>query len=375
MGLLNVVNNVKDKALNFDPTPGFNINSSAGGGVPFVSKGNGSTGQAPAARDPYSLLLPDAGTGAGGIQANDQGSYQQNQTIAANQARAQAAADAQERAATLFGIDSQLASANDGLGRLDSRLNTGIGNINRDYEAAYSRLMGQRKVARDEYDRGTSDQLNEYQAARNQGATAARSFLDNARRTLGSQGAGGGSAARYGIPYQAQQQAAASNAQAQSTNNRNIGALTTNWNRADADFNNSVGGVQRQRDQGIRDYSSKIEDQRAQLLANIGSLSGQRNIANGGDFRAAQAAANPYTSRIAGILDNIDSLAATPAIREEQVVVGRPDLSGYDFATPDAPVAAIQDPSLAGNVIYGDEEQQQNPLLSLFGLDDQYQYV
>src|SRR5690348_3651024 len=32
---------------NIDPTPGFNINAHAGGGLPFVSRGNGSTGIAP----------------------------------------------------------------------------------------------------------------------------------------------------------------------------------------------------------------------------------------------------------------------------------------------------------------------------------------
>jgi hypothetical protein len=289
-----------------------------------------------------------------------------------------AASDAQERAATLFGIDTGINQANDALGRLDSQAQTGYGNISREYQDAYNRLMSGKTAAQDQYQRGVVDQTNNYLAKRNQNNQQAANWLMGAQRTLGVQGAGGGSAARYALPYEAQTQAAQQNSGAQATNNQNIGALTANWNKADTDFRNSEGDLQRQRDQGTNDYASKIAQQRADLLNNLGQLQGQRTIANGGDFRAAQAAANPYTSRISALLSQIDGLAATPAIREQQVSVGRPDLSQYNFARPEAAPAPLQDVSIGGGVapIYADQQEQPNPLLALFGLgQDQRQLV
>lgn len=44
--------------FHFDPTPGFNIDAHAGGGIPFISKGNGSTGIAPSQPVPIKQRIP-----------------------------------------------------------------------------------------------------------------------------------------------------------------------------------------------------------------------------------------------------------------------------------------------------------------------------
>jgi len=117
----------------------------------------------------------------------------------------------------------------------------------------------------------------------------------------------------------------------------------------------------------MQDLQRRINQTRAETLATRGSLAGQRDIANGGDFRSAQAQAAPYTSRIQELLNSITELSATPAIQARQVNTGRPDLSGYNWARPEAAPVAQQDPGLQGNNV--------NPILSLFGLnpDDQQQ--
>ena len=301
------------------------------------------------------------------------GNYTQDQSY-----DSQAASDAAERAATLFGIDTGINQANDALGRLDRQAQTGYDNIGREYQDAYNRLMAGKTAAKDQFDRGVVDQTNSYLAKRNQNNQQAANWLMGAQRQLGSVGAGGGSAARYALPYEAQTQAAQQNSAAQATNNQNIGALTANWNKADTDFRNAEGDLQRQREQGTNDYRSRIESQRAELLNTLGTLQGQRAIANGGDFRAAQAAANPYTSRIGAILGNIDGLAATPAVREQQVSVGRPDLSQYNFSRPEAAPAPLQDVSIGNGVApVVTEDDRTNPLIAaLFGLDQrQNQYA
>lgn len=273
-----------------------------------------------------------------------------------------------DQANALFGINTGIQSANDAIGRLDSQQGIGLGNINRDYTDAANRLQGTKQIGERNYNENKTGQLNEYQSARNQSSTAARSFLDNARRVLGTQGAGGGSAARYGVPLEAQQMAATGNAQAQATNNKNIVALDQNWQDEQNKIANSQADLERQKQQGENDLTSKVQSQRADLLNTIATLTGQKTIANGGNYAQALAASQPYTGKIAAILDQINGLSATPAIREQAVQTTAPSLANYDFARPDAPVVAQQDASLSNPVLAG-----------LFGTDpnkrNQYQFA
>jgi hypothetical protein len=292
------------------------------------------------------------------------------------------AQDAQDRANALFGIDNGLTSANDALGRLDSQANTGYGNIDKQYQDAYNRLDATHRLGNAQYQQNTTSQLNDYQANRNQVAAQARNWMEAARRTLGAQGAGGGSAARYGVPYQAQQQATQGNAAAQATNNKNIISIEQGHQKDEDAFKNNINDIQTQRDTGRQDYQSQIENQRAQLLNTIAGLTGQRTIANGGDYKAALAASSPYTSQIPAIMAKIDALAATPAVKEQQYTLNAPNLAGYNWARPQQAATPTQDPTLAqpGYVPTYDpnqQDQQQNPIYSLFGLQDpnQLQYA
>jgi hypothetical protein len=273
----------------------------------------------------------------------------------------------------LFGIDNGLSSANDALGRLDSQANTGYGNIDREYQDAYNRLDSTHQLGNAQYNQNKTGQLNDYLAKKGNVETQARNWLESARRTLGAQGAGGGSAARYGVPFEAQNQATEGTAAAQATNTHNIQAIEQGHQKDEDAFKNNVADIMRQRDQGKNDYQSQIENQRASLLNTIAKLTGQKQIANGGDYKAAQAAANPYTSQIQAIMSKIDGLAATPAVNAQNYTLAAPDLTGYNWANPVNPVNPIQDPTLAqpGYVpTYGQDQQDQtNPIYSLFGLD------
>lgn len=288
------------------------------------------------------------------------------------------AADYQAQQAALLNINQGLNSARDALGRLDSQRQTGLGNIDKQYQSAYDRLMGQQGIAERNYNNGVNSQLNDYLANRNNVATNARTWLDNARRTLGANGAGGGSAARYGVAFDAQNQAAQGNAQAQATNNKNIFALNQGYQDNKDNIQNAISDVQRQKTQGVNDYLSQVEQQRAQLLDTIAQLTGQQTIANGGNYQAALNAANPYTSQLPAIMAKIDSLAATPAITPQQVTLTNPDLSQYNWANPQTAPTPQQDPSLSdpnNNVVYDPyaQDQRKNPILGLFGLDPNQQ--
>jgi hypothetical protein len=246
-------------------------------------------------------------------------------------------------------IQQGLSSANDAVGRLDNQAKIGDENINRDYEGAIQQLTGQKTIAQRDYSTSRTGQVNEYIGKKEANNNDARSYLLGVRRKLGAEGAGGGSAARYNAPHEAQVMNTSANASAQGTNNKNLIALDTNWADTQDKFKNAESDAGRQKEQGHNDLLSKIANQRATLLNTIAQLTGQLNIANGGDYKSALAASQAYSGQIPGILNQIDALAATPKITPMAVTANAPSLEGYNYARPGAPVVAPQDSSLPTN--------------------------
>jgi len=272
-----------------------------------------------------------------------------------------------EAEAARYQLESSLGQYNNALGRIDPQLQTAIGNIQGDFQSAYDRLTGQGQIAKRNFETGRDNQLQEYQGARDANNANSRNLLMGARRLLGSQGAGGGSADLFAAPLAATREANNANAVVKQTNERNLGALTTAYDDDQRNIGNSLSDLTRQRDQGVRDTQSQFEQQRAEALGAIGALSGQRALLNGQNYQQALAAAAPYTNRVQGILSQIDSLAARPSgVREQAVNLARPDLAQYSLSRFDAPAQARQDPSLgaapAYNTLAGLSDDQRRQL-------------
>jgi hypothetical protein len=277
-------------------------------------------------------------------------------------AAAQAAA---ERNNTLYSIDAGINSAQSGIGRLDHQYEVGAGNIGREAEAANGKLNSQYQLGERNHNLGVTEDLNNYLHNKSQNETGARSWLEGAQRVLGGNGAGAGSAARYGVTGDAQHMADTGNAEAQATNNRNIGKLDLNWRDMQDQIETGRKDVARQKQQGEQDLQGKIAGQRATLLDTIRTLTGQKTIANGGDYKTALAASDPLTAQINALLGHIDDLAATPAINAPQITTAAPTLDGYNFARPTAPTAPQQDESLSNPVLaalYGDPNRRDKVL-------------
>lgn len=290
----------------------------------------------------------------------------QSGTYTAPAGGAAPAPDPQQQA-LMYQINSGIQGAQSGLGRLDTQLQNGYGNIDREYQSEYEMLTGSRARNLDRYQQQETDQLNQYGQVQNRNNTASRNWLEGAQRTIGTQGAGQGSAARYALPFEAQTQAAAANSAAQQTNEMNMGAIASSRREDEDRFADAIADLAGQRDQGRNDLTSRIEAERANLLGTIGQLEGQRAIANGGGWERAIAAAAPYTSRINDILANIDRLSVTATPKARQVTLGRPDLSQYNWSREIGAPQARQDVTL--------QPAGRNPIAALFGLQDERQTV
>lgn len=263
--------------------------------------------------------------------------------------------------------DLGIQQGNQALGRLDGQQGTALGNIEGQYNSAYNRLLGQQAQTTRDYDTNKTQQLQDYQGARENVGSQTRNLLLNTRRLLGSQGAGGGSADRFAAPNAAQQVGSAENAQVQQTNSRNLASLDTAYGDNERQFQTGFQDLGTQRDSGVRNTRSQFEQQRADILNNIAMLTGQKAIANGQNLQQAQAAVQPYTSRISGILNTIDGLAANPGVvREQQINLARPDLAQYQWNRFNAPQQAQQDPTLytpATRLLLGMDNQDQRQLI------------
>lgn len=274
-----------------------------------------------------------------------------------------------EESAARLQIDQGINQANDAMGRLNGQQTTAINNLNNDYNSAYNRLLGNQAAANQQYTTNTNNQVQDYVNSRANISSNMRNLATSAQRLLGSQGAGGGSAERFTVPNAAQLVGSNQNARVQQTNQRNLAALTAGHNEDERNFKNSFADLSSQLDKNTRATQSQYEQQRADLLNTIATLTGQKAILNGQNYQQALAATQPFTSRIGGILNTIDRLAANPStIREQAVTLAQPNLADYAydrFTTPTANASAPQDPTLSAiAALLGGEDQKKQQQLA-----------
>jgi len=177
-------------SLPFDPTPGFNIDAHAGGGIPFVSKGNGSTGMAPT-----SSVAPKTNAGQTGSTTTPH-LLGDSTTVAAQQAAAQ-------QAANDAAYNTYKGYANNDLSKLLSQYGTAKNQINDTFtkqnnqlQSGYNQAQADNQQAVTQQNQNLVDQTN----AIRQGVHHA---YQNAMNILGALGAGGSSAALQWAPHAA----------------------------------------------------------------------------------------------------------------------------------------------------------------------------
>lgn len=343
--------------------PGFNlpfvdIKKSPGTGIPFVDFDFNNKPASPSGgQDQPQKAVTEP------QDPNRDTQYQQTGNVLGSST---SGADAQEAAQARFEIEQGLGQYNDALGRVDNQQNVGLQNIAGDYQSAYDRLTGQRQQAQRDYTTQNTQQVQDYQSAKDNVNSNTRQLLFGTRRLLGQAGAGGGSADLYAAPLAAQTEGNNQNAVVKQTNDRNLSALMTANDDNQRQFDNSFNDLGRQRQQSEQSTRSQFEQQRADILNHIATLTGQQRIAQGGNYQQALEASRPYTQRVGGILNTIDGLAARPTgIREQAVNLNRPDLAQYGFDRGTAPTQARQDPTLQPNlaILTGYDQRRQDQQL------------
>ena len=178
------------KVTGIDPTPGYNLTNTPGGGIPFVAMGNGSTGIAPAQASSKPIAAnQDKGSTTGAVlgagttyQGGDSGSGDASQ----------------------YNYYANL--ANQALGNLDNNFNTSQNAVNQQYNTKLNEYNSAKAAAGQGLQQNLQQAKGQFVTNQNQINENARQEQQSLLRQLGILGAGGGSAALFAIPNLVQTQ-------------------------------------------------------------------------------------------------------------------------------------------------------------------------
>lgn len=233
--------------------------------------------------------------------------------------------------------------------RLPGQQNSGNQAIDTSYTNALNQLLLGENQARGTYQDNKHQTGVDYVGAKNTIGANAGSSLSGLLRLLGSRGAGGSSAAtlagagtaRGAVGTVATQQ----RNDVTNTFGANNRALDNNWGNYEVGVNNQRSSAGNQRDQSKQSLDQSINTNRATLLQQLASLSGQKAAAAGGDPNAAS---QPYLDQANQILDQTANYS-TPPISYQTQAYTAPDLSQYTTNPNAAPTFQGQS---AGNDYY-----------------------
>jgi len=251
----------------FDITPGFNLHSYAGGGIPFISRGNGSSGLAPPPAAAQNSNNP-AGTATPATPATQGYVQGDNTTIGSG---------------TSTTVDPAYAlyagQANDALGRALAAYNNANGATNQQFNTNQNELTSGLNQTTSDYHTGLTSQDQARLTNDNQIYQNANQGYQSIMRILGGLGAGGGSEAQYLVPQLVGQQLNQQLGGADQTAAQNKQSLTTNYNNYLTDEKKQQQNLNDWKTQQLAQTGATYNDTKAKLSNLLAALNSHADTA------------------------------------------------------------------------------------------------
>lgn len=337
-----------------DFTPGFNLHSYAGGGIPFVSLGNGSSGRA-----------TDTGTDAGNKAANQYAAdllkkpatqVKANETPipsssggAYGGASSTAAADANTIAQNNAYLDAQAANLNSLLGRTDTGLNQGLSQLNDSYTGNVNQQQSKQNQALQDYADNrvatNKDKLTAYDTINKNANNGYRSLAQIIGRASGS----GSSAFQDLLPDVVGKDISGKRGEANQTYATNLGNIDTAQKKTEQNFAQVLQDLANQRAAQEQQLRTGVETQKQTLQSQLQQNAAQKAQNSGGGYAAVAAAQAPYQSQIDNSRNAVENFfnQFRPTVTAQQAAIAAPDLTGYevDRSNVNAQQAGAADPT------------------------------
>lgn len=247
------------------------------------------------------------------------------------------AGTAQDMADEIAYWQDQMANADVQISRLGRQERTGERNIEKSFESAYDRLLGDKNRTNRDYTQKRGETIEDNVTAKSNIDTSVRNRNTAIQRLLGARGAGNSSAAQILAPYATAKTGSQQRTQVQNAFGRNLQGLDEAWGDYEADWTESEGDLKAQRKAQERELQSGIAETRAGLLEQKANAALQRAQAGGASYSEARKARAPYLQRINQLLNRIDSLGVNPVFTPKTAAYKAPELAQYTYdryATP-----------------------------------------
>lgn len=260
------------EAIGVDLTPFSNVQSSPGGGVPYIGKSNNnySSNQPTPQRQSYDLLTP--------IQINggneDPGSTYTNTTSAADRAAKQQAA------ANAAAYQDQINALNQLLQAADSSRAQGEQSIDQSFNNNLSRLNQSQSNTLQSYNTKRQDTQADYGKNLQRINQGARNGFQNLQMLLGGTGSAGTILAPAAVSQAANQQRGTSS-DAFARNNRDLDTAVT---RAGEAYENNKNDLFNQKQEKLRELLGNVNSQKQNYISQRAAAENQLNIARGGGY-------------------------------------------------------------------------------------------
>lgn len=257
-------------------------------------------------------------------------------------------ATAQDKADEQAYWQDQMDSADQQIGRLNTQLTVGDQNIDKSYQSAYDRLVGDKEVTTRDYNTKRGQTVEDNVTAKGNINASVRNRNTGLQRLLGSKGAGNSSAAQILAPYAAAKEGSAQRNQVNTAYGRNIGGLDTAYGDYEKDWLDSSNDLGTQRETQKQTLRSGVNTSEAKLQEEKANAAVQKAQAGGQNYMQARGARAPYMARISSLIQQIDSLGANPALQARAATYKAPELAQYTYDKYAAPsVGSGVDPNLA----------------------------
>lgn len=332
--------------MSIDLTPGFNLHGYAGGGIPFISKGNGTSGKSTGTGT-------DVGDQALAKAKNTPAKVADNTTSTgdtpANLGSSVGSTGNGATAADIAYLDSQAGNLRDLLARSQGTLDQGLTGLGDSYNKSVSDADLQRSRALQDYDTQDQQTNTAKDTALNSVNTNARTLADSLRRTLGLAGGSDSSAYQLAAPQAVARQASTQRngvLNDYSSNEQAIGIAKT---RASEDFDTLLSNLAGQRNQKESALRSGVLQNDQDINKQLADVAAQRASATGVGYAGTLAAQQPYSTAISNSQNSIDSLFnqfRTPT---------------FDITPVNTDAAATKDYTVNSGDIGTDQSQTQDP--------------
>lgn len=326
-----------------DYTPGFNIDAHAGGGIPFISKGNGSTGIAPP--------KPASNGSSSNPTPTPQGQTGSTPTSTYSYSSGPSAQD-------IAAYNTYQGEANSDLSRLLGSYNNTVASLNSNYNTQNNQLDSNKAATQNTYNNNVTQQHQDNLREQNQVRQGTYSAYQNLMNLLGAYGGGATSVAQNWAPTAAQHYQNEQVGNANQTTAANLRGLDTAWGNYLNDYNDKKRQLTDTHNQDVANADSTYNDTKAKLgtiLSRIGS-------------RAVDP--NTIGSSLASLnIPNVNFVQ--PSYTGTTPVYNAPNLATFEanaptasFAQPAAVSNSSATPALAYLLDQQQQKQQQQPVAS-----------